>query len=68
MESKPDLEVDFVKEFSCGSVVAGCTAVFHARTADEILAQVARHAREDHGLTEITAELMDQVRHNIRTL
>ena len=55
-----------MKSFSCGSVVPGCTAHFSASTEEGILEQVARHAREDHGLTEASGELVAQVRQNIR--
>jgi predicted small metal-binding protein len=50
-----------MKTFRCGDVVPGCT---HAFTGDEnaILAQVAEHARSDHGLTEIPDALVAQVR------
>jgi predicted small metal-binding protein len=54
-----------MKSFSCGSVVPGCTASFTAGTDEEILAQVGRHARDDHGLQEIPAELVQQVRERI---
>ncbi len=55
-----------MKSFSCGSVVPGCTAHFSASTEEGILEQVARHAREDHGMTEVPGELVAQVRQNIR--
>ena len=54
-----------MKSFACGSVVPGCTASFSADSEDGILEQVARHAREDHGLAEVPAELVAQVRANI---
>jgi predicted small metal-binding protein len=54
-----------MKSFSCGSVVPGCTATFTAADEDGILAQVARHAHDDHGLTEVPDELVAQVRANI---
>lgn len=54
-----------MKEFSCGAVVPACQAVFHAPDDDGILAQVAEHARADHGLTEVPPELVEQVRANI---
>lgn len=54
-----------MKTFACGSVVPGCTAQFTASTDEGILEQVARHARDDHGLTEVPAELVAQVRANI---
>jgi predicted small metal-binding protein len=57
-----------MKSFSCGSVVPGCTATFDAETDDGILEQVARHAHADHGLAEVPAELVAQVRSNIVAL
>jgi predicted small metal-binding protein len=54
-----------MKSFSCGAVVPGCTHSFRGRTEDEILTQVAHHARQDHGLTEIPEELVGAVRANI---
>jgi predicted small metal-binding protein len=56
-----------MKSFSCGSVVPGCTATFDADTEDGILEQVARHAHADHGMTEVPAEVVAQVRSKIVT-
>ncbi len=50
-----------MKNFRCGDVVHGCTRAFTG-TEDDILAQVALHARADHGLVEIPSELISQVR------
>ncbi|WP_158371515.1 DUF1059 domain-containing protein [Cellulosimicrobium cellulans] len=50
-----------MKAFRCGDVVPGCARAFTG-TEDEILALVAQHAQHDHGLTEIPAELVVQVR------
>ncbi len=50
-----------MKQFSCGAVVPGCTATFTGTTQDEILAQVAVHAREAHGIEAPPAELVEQV-------
>jgi predicted small metal-binding protein len=54
-----------MKQFSCGAVVPGCTATFTAETEDELLGQVATHAREDHGMEEVPAEVVDAVRAKI---
>jgi predicted small metal-binding protein len=51
-----------MKQFSCGSVVPGCTARFTAETEEEILGQVADHARHDHGMENVPPEVADQVR------
>jgi predicted small metal-binding protein len=56
-----------MKEFSCGAVVPGCVATFEAETEDELLTQVAQHAKEDHGMDEVPPEVVEQVRANIVT-
>ena len=50
-----------MKQFACGSVVAGCDARFVYATDSEILSAVAEHAAADHGLTSVPAELVEQV-------
>ena len=54
-----------MKTFACGSVVPGCTATFEARSDQEILEQVAAHARDDHGMTEVPQPVVQQVLANI---
>jgi predicted small metal-binding protein len=49
-----------MKHFRCGDVVPGCTRTFTG-TDEDILTQVALHARQDHGLVEIPSELVAQV-------
>jgi predicted small metal-binding protein len=51
-----------MKQFSCGDVVPGCTRTFQGADDAAILQAVAAHARDDHGLTDIPVELVDQVR------
>jgi predicted small metal-binding protein len=55
-----------MKSFSCGAVVPNCTASFTGETEGDILTQVAEHARRDHGLDTVPAEVVEQVRMNIR--
>lgn len=50
-----------MKQFRCGDVVPGCSAVFKG-SDEQILAAVAEHARRDHGMTEIPAALVARVR------
>ena len=52
--SRPIRKDPSMKSFSCGAVIPGCTRSFRGDTDGEILAQVAHHARHDHGLTEIS--------------
>jgi len=47
---------------SCGDVMPGCAATFDAETEEELLAQVAPHAADEHGITEITPEVLDAVK------
>lgn len=56
-----------MKTFSCGAVVPGCTADFVAASDEEILVEVAAHARRDHGLAELPDELVRDVRATIRS-
>lgn len=55
-----------MKRFACGDLMPGCAAHFTGPTDDDILAQVAQHARRDHGLTAIPDELVGQVRQLIK--
>jgi predicted small metal-binding protein len=54
-----------MKEFSCGAVVPGCSATFQGETEEDVLQQVALHARDQHGMDEIPAPVVDQVRAGI---
>ncbi len=52
---------------ACGDVVPGCTTKLEADSEDELMARVAGHARDEHGVTEITPELASQVKGAITT-
>ena len=54
-----------MKSFACGDVVPGCRSTFTAQDDETVLAQAAAHARAEHGLTEITPALVEQVRGRI---
>jgi predicted small metal-binding protein len=54
-----------VKQFACGAVVPGCDARFEGETEDEILRQVAEHARDAHGIEEPPPELVAAVQDGI---
>jgi predicted small metal-binding protein len=54
-----------MKKFACGDVVPGCDASWVCSSEDDILANVAAHAAADHGLVEVSAELVSAVRANI---
>lgn len=55
-----------MKQFSCGAVVPGCTATFTGDSEDDVLGQVAQHAKADHGMDEVPDEVVQQVRANIQ--
>jgi predicted small metal-binding protein len=54
-----------MKEFRCGDLVPGCEAAFEGESEDDILEQVAVHARDDHGLDELPPEVVDDIRAGI---
>ena len=51
-----------MKSFACGDVVPGCDARFVCKSDDEILVQVASHAADRHGMSEVPAAVVDSVR------
>lgn len=55
-----------MKEFWCGAVVPNCSKRFRAANENEILAQVAEHARKDHGMNDVPPEVVAKVRAQIK--
>ena len=53
------------KSIEC--VVPGCAFHASAATEEDLLTQVAEHARERHGLTEISPELLAKVKAAVRS-
>ena len=51
-----------MKEFRCGELVPGCDTVIEGESEDEVLEQVAVHAREAHGMADVPPEVEDNVR------
>jgi predicted small metal-binding protein len=54
-----------MKEFRCGEIVPGCDTRFEGASEEEILEQVAVHAREEHGMDEVPPDVVDNVRARI---
>jgi predicted small metal-binding protein len=50
------------KIVSCRDVGADCDFVARGESEQEVMMQVAEHARTDHKMTEIPAEVIDKVR------
>lgn len=51
-----------MKQFRCGDLVPGCPTTFEGESEDEILEQVAAHARDEHGMDEVPPEVADDIR------
>ncbi len=51
---------------ACGDVMPGCGATFSADTEDELLAQVGPHAADEHGIAEITPDVLEAVKGAIK--
>lgn len=52
---------------SCGDAMPGCSARFEGDTRDTILDQVSVHAQRDHGVTDVTPEMLAAIDANIVT-
>jgi len=52
-------------KLSCGDAMPGCSARFEEDSREEILEQVAVHAREAHGVSEVTPEMLEAIGANI---
>ena len=50
---------------SCGDAMPGCTARFEDESKDEILRQVTVHAQRDHGVAEVTPDMLEAISANI---
>lgn len=55
------------KHIACASIVPDCSFTATAATEEELLKKVAAHAAHDHGITEVTPELLDKVKAAIET-
>ena len=55
------------KVVDCGKVdpSTGCSHVVRGETEEELMKNAAEHAKE-HGIVEVTPELMERVRANIQ--
>ena len=51
----------------CGDAMPGCSARFEEDSRERILERVADHAREAHGVTEVTPEMLEAIGDNIVT-
>lgn len=59
-------EIAMGKRLKCSDVGMDCDFAAWGETEEELLELVVLHARESHGIEELTPELMEQVRASIR--
>jgi predicted small metal-binding protein len=52
-------------KLSCGDAVPGCSARFEEDSRELILEKVSMHARNDHGVAEVTPEMLAAMDANI---
>ena len=55
------------KRIACGDVVPGCAFEASAGNEQELLQKVTQHARDAHGVQDVTPELAAKVKAAIRT-
>ena len=46
--------------------MTGCAATFSADTEDQLLAKVGSHAADEHGIAEITPDVLEAVKGAIK--
>jgi predicted small metal-binding protein len=63
----PVSHVNEAKRIACAEIVPDCPFTASAATEEELLQQVAAHAAHDHGITEITPELVAKVKAAIKS-
>ena len=55
-----------MKKVHCRDVGYDCDGIVQAETVNELLAKVAQHAKEAHGLEEVTEAVVAKVKSVIR--
>ena len=55
-----------MKKVHCRDVGYDCDGIVRAETVEEILAKAAQHAKEAHGLEEVTEAVVAKVKSVIR--
>jgi predicted small metal-binding protein len=48
-------------KLACGDVMPGCAARFETDSKDVLMQQVAAHAAQEHGITEVTPDIAQAV-------
>jgi predicted small metal-binding protein len=50
---------------ACGDAVPGCSARFEEDDRDTVLQKVVAHARADHGVMDVTPDMLEAMTANI---
>lgn len=48
-------------KLACGDVMPGCSARFENSDRDALMSEVAAHAARDHGITDLTPDVVAAV-------
>jgi predicted small metal-binding protein len=59
-------EADMTKQIACGDVVSGCSFTAAASDEKELMQKVSSHARDVHGVNEVTPELAARLKAAVR--
>jgi predicted small metal-binding protein len=54
------------KVLRCGDLMSGCKAVVEGKDEAEVMAKAAEHAKKDHGMTTIPADVAAKVKAAIK--
>lgn len=54
------------KVLHCRDVGFDCEGVIRGDTEDDVMQQAAQHARDAHGMEEVTPEIAEQIRSKIQ--
>jgi predicted small metal-binding protein len=54
------------KVLRCGDLMAGCKAVVEGKDVDEVMTRAVEHAKRDHGMTTIPADVAAKVKAAIK--
>ena len=55
-------------QLACGDVMPGCPTSFSAGSQEQLFTEVAAHAAEHHGITDVTPEIAEAVAAKIRVV
>jgi predicted small metal-binding protein len=56
----------FMKTFSCGDVVPGCNAKMSASDEAALMQQVQKHAKDAHGMNQVSPDLAAKVKSKMK--